>query len=107
MSTLKIYGASDDLAEFRGHADGEVGCYDSTVSVLIGSGDTALGVFIRHSGSLGWVVGTCMPNFVDEDKWAPPAATLTTHRYSPMLTVELAEGCPVRCMVNGEEREIA
>lgn len=107
MGKLTIYGASDDLAEFEGHASGEVGCYGKPITVLIGTGDETLGVYLEHTGSRGWVLGTFMPDGVDEDKWNPPPATLTTRHYSPLLTVELEAGTPVLCFLAGEAHEIA
>lgn len=105
-TTLKIYGASDDLAEFEGFVSGEVGCCDKDVVVLIGSGDTKLGVLLRHDGRRGWVLGTFMPDDVDEDKWLPPLCRLSTHKYSPALFVDLEAGTPVVCLLAGEEHPI-
>jgi len=107
MSTLRIYGASDDLAEFEGHCDGEVGCYDSRVTVEIGKGDEATGVFLEHSGSVGWQLGTFMPDGVDEDHWTPLAVTLTSEKYSPLATIEVPDGVAVLCYVDGKAHEIA
>ena len=107
MSTLQIYGASDDLAEFEGHVSGEIGCYDAPVIVLIGRANTGLGVILEHNGERGWQLGTFMPDDVDEDHWLPPTVQITNKRYSPLLTVELPDGTPVRAFIDGEEKEIS
>lgn len=112
MGQLIIHGYSDDNVEVRGHASGEIGFYEQIVRFVAGEGNTALGIYVTHSDRIGWVIGTYMPDVVEDERvWNPPPATITTaaaHRtpYSPMLTVDLPDGAPVRCWVGDEERPI-
>ncbi len=113
MGQLQIYGASDDLVDFDGHVSGEVGCYESPVTVVIGEGNAALGVWLRHTGKLGWIIGCYMPADVDADRWTAPSARLSIEpirgdrpHYCPVLTVDVPDGAPVQCFVDGVPHEI-
>lgn len=104
--TLIIYGASDDLAEFEGYMRGEVGCYDSEVVVLIGDGNRALGVVLKHDGQRGWILGVFMPDDIEDDNWSPWPAVLGNEGYSPKISIEVVPGAPVKCWVDDVERPI-
>lgn len=53
---LTIFGASDDLVEFRGIVYDEVSCYDRDVRVTVGDGDAGVCVVMSYGtrGSPGW-----------------------------------------------------
>ena len=117
LTTLSIYGASDDLVEFRGHTRGELNCYDRTVDVLVGEAPNgAAHIRLAHSGLEGWVVSTLMPKDADEDEWHPPIWTVhnrepgcaPTRHYCPVVEfADLPADCPVRAFVDGEEVAIS
>jgi len=112
LSKLYMYGASDDLVEFEGHANGEVGCYASAVRVEIGAGDGLLIVQFEYAGEKGWVLSTWMPHGIEEDEWTPPAMIVTTARerrspYSPLVEVDVPDGAAIRCWVDGAATKIA
>lgn len=107
MGQLIVYGASDDLAEFEGHADGEIPCWESTVEVLIGERNRLTRLQLRHTSDLGWIISVLMPTEIaDENEWDPYPIKITHNRYSPLATVDLPAGCPVRAFVDGLETPI-
>ena len=95
---LRIWGASDDLIEVRGVADGELGTYGARTDFLVGEGNSCMGVSVAHTARIGWVLSTWMPDCVkDERNWAPPACRIVPASafgeapYSPAIVFDDVE----------------
>lgn len=92
MTTIGIYGASDDLTEIE--VDGKpFEEFGEPRSFVFSSEGKSLTVDIEHDGKRGWLLTTCIDD-ESEDGDLPFRVAIVQEKYSPKLEVTVT-GAPV------------
>lgn len=95
---IRICGASDDLVEIEGDVSGELGSWNKSTTLIVGTKEAGLRVILRYAAtkkSPG--VRRVAVEPIDEGipmPW-PVSVTLAPRGYSPMLTIDAPVGTPV------------
>ena len=98
MTTITIYGASDDLVEVAGCPNADEFNSDDWHGDLCSPGSGTMRVYARYEPDGVWSVGVSQ---VDEDHQLPgwpvtitqqPAMNPDNHGYSALLTIEAPDG---------------
>ncbi len=96
---IRIYGYSDDNVEIEGDVRGEIGCYDTPVTLRIGTDVAGLYVIAQYDvHGVGWLLGVATvhgdPDHGEDDGEIPWPVRVEREKYSTAIVIECPPGTP-------------